>query len=428
MADLTINIFSHFITGIIFYRFMNRMLGRKYPALLVYFIMILWHLAESYVNLTLGIYKVFSQSVFFFLNDLAMGFVLFGGNMGKKFLTALLLQTGIISISAFVFIPAISYLSTQVNDPAKSDLLYQLCNVFIFLFSTAILEIIGRKFRHFTGNLPVHCCVYLFCLTVFITQSVVFICQSQQDNIRHQLPMVFLSTFCALAGMALILASIYYVDKRLSLSLSEQQNLLLKNHIDSLKRQDDHLRAFRHDLNNHFICLTSLLKAQHLNEAQVYLDHVVKTSRRIETITATGNVYADALLQEKKALADDKQIAMEIDMVLPPNISANAFDLCIILSNALDNALEACEKLHPNFSPKISVSAQAKQGFLMLEISNTIQGPLKIINNSLDTTKADKHVHGMGLNNIKAAVSRCGGDLKIYADKDLFTLSAILPL
>ena len=421
---IILGLFSTFIM----YRFMNRMLHRRYPAVYVFLIMFFWYHIESYININMGLYKSFPQLLFFFLNDLAIAFFLFENSKGKKFLTALFLQPGLISLSAFVFVPFLCYFGYLTDLPEVYQIYAKLCDVLIFLFSALVLEIVGRSFKNLYGNMPFDCCLYLFVLVFFLAQSISFICEMLQQNYRDRFSVMCLASLCGLTGIGLIIFSIYYVDKRLSLTLSKQQNLLLNKHIDSLTLNEEAVASFRHDIKNHFICLKNLLDSGHIKEAGDYLEDLTKTGKMAASLPSSGNLYVDAVLQEKKLLADREGVDLDIDLLLPPELSDRSFDLCIALSNALDNAIEACKSvIDTDVSRKITVSSYTKQRHLILELSNPYVNSLDISGGRIHTTKPDSSSHGIGLFNMQAAVSRCRGDLQISIDQNRFLVSIILP-
>lgn len=413
----------------IFYRFIDRMLHRKYPAFFVYIIMAIVYKLETYINIDMGLYRVFPQILFFFLTDLAITFILFEGNRGKKFLTALLLQPGIISISSYVFIPLTSYLYGGAGGDGMGVMYYEICSILIFLFSTLIYELIGKVFENIRGRLPIGCCIYLFVLTIFMSQSVIFICDFQQRNAQDNLGKAFLATCYALTGMCLVIFSIYYVDKRMSLPLAYQQNQLMTKHIETLKRQEEAVASLHHDIKNHFICIKNLLEMGHQDEARAYLEEVTETGTRAWQAVQTGNVYVDAVLNEKMALAKEQQTAFEVDIFLPREANQFSYDLCIILSNALDNALEECQKfIGEGRQGEIRIQAYGKQNHLIIDIINTMKEPVHIVNNRINTTKKDFRHHGIGLTNIFAAVKKWKGDIKLSSGQDWFKISIVLPL
>ena len=99
--------------------------------------------------------------------------------------------------------------------------------------------------------------------------------------------------------------------------------------------------------------------------------------------------------------------------------SVNDYDICTIFANALDNAIEACEKMETN--RWIEVSIGLHQNFLTVLISNSIAGPV-----CLRSKKQDKRNHGFGLQNLTECVERNNGKVKIGMEEDKFILDIVV--
>lgn len=133
----------------------------------------------------------------------------------------------------------------------------------------------------------------------------------------------------------------------------------------------------------------------------------------------TGNDFADALLNDKYREALSKGITMTVNASLPPRSAIDPVDLCCILGNALDNAMEAAEKTE---NPWIALRGFVQQGQLVLEIKNSVlpREPQKK-QASLPVQK------GIGLQNVQNAVCRYGGVLDLAFLPEGFVFSAMLP-
>ncbi|MDR2712099.1 MAG: ATP-binding protein, partial [Clostridiales bacterium] len=143
---------------------------------------------------------------------------------------------------------------------------------------------------------------------------------------------------------------------------------------------------------------------------------------------STGNPVADALLSEKKTMADKLAIQLSFKGAIPPK-GISATDLCVILGNALDNALEACEKIKKAHEKRwISAEAYAENNFFFLSIRNSMQGDAPIKGNAIATTKSDKASHGFGLHSIQTTVKRYGGEMELRSDGSIFEMNISLDL
>lgn len=202
----------------------------------------------------------------------------------------------------------------------------------------------------------------------------------------------------------------------ISQMMEKQVNLQI-DHYKELEKIDAEVSRFRHDYNNHLQSILSLIQMNEYSQAEEYILKLKKEKYKSDLhIFYTGNRLADAILSHKSSALDDGT-RIEYSGIIPDSI-AN-IDLCVILSNALDNAIEACQKLP---SPGvISIYAAKQQGYFVLSIKN----PTTCRENYYSipvTTKPDKMQHGMGLYNIESTAKKCGGQIKIKCENGFFEL------
>ena len=155
------------------------------------------------------------------------------------------------------------------------------------------------------------------------------------------------------------------------------------------------IRKFRHDYKNHMHCLKSLLGSNKVDEALEYLDSISSNPTMNKTSFKSGNTIADAILNDKAAIAAQEDLRLNFSGVISDKVSA--FDICTILSNALDNSLEACRRLKSTDERYIDVNCVLKNDMQMICISN----PSDTADPDLKTTKENKNEHGFGLYNIR---------------------------
>ena len=199
----------------------------------------------------------------------------------------------------------------------------------------------------------------------------------------------------------------------------EQQINSQSKHIDEILVMQKQIKKFRHDSSHHFTALKGFFAN---NQNQDGLSYIEKINSDLENteIVDTGNTAFDAIISTKKALAESKNIEFTIQIQIPEKLKVDAVDLCVIFGNALDNAIEACEKLETQ--KIINVSAIYDDNQLICKITNTALTSTS----DLQTTKADKVNHGFGLENIKQALSKYNHVLKIDQSDNKFVLSFVI--
>lgn len=189
-------------------------------------------------------------------------------------------------------------------------------------------------------------------------------------------------------------------------------------HIDEVLLNQGKLKKFRHDINNHCLALKGYFKKSDTEGGLKYLEFMNKTITPNTAEINTGNITLDAILNSKKALAESKGIAADINVQVPENIKISPEDICIIFGNALDNAIEANEKL-----PKTDRYIKLKLFYdnaLFCKIENACTVSKKF---GFRTTKRDKSNHGFGIENIKTALSKYKSVFNIEQNKNKFTLT-----
>lgn len=210
------------------------------------------------------------------------------------------------------------------------------------------------------------------------------------------------------------------------------QNELLATQIDSMERHIgqveslyQNMRSIRHDMANHILTLERLYAGNNAQEAANY-------SRDLKTALASaageiksGNPVTDVILQEAKEEAEKRKICFRSDFYYPTGTNINAFDVSVILNNALQNAMEHVEMSE---TPCISIRSYHRNHAYMIEISNSFIGSLKWDEErELPVTSKEKaEGHGYGLSNIRMVARKYAGDIAIDLTENEFRLSVML--
>lgn len=208
---------------------------------------------------------------------------------------------------------------------------------------------------------------------------------------------VMLSTIGLYAGTFLAL----YLYER-----SSQQNQIIREqeqfeqqmesqlkHMDEIVLKQNELRRVKHDMANQLIAIKSYLDNADISGGQQYVAGLTDQLQYISPSINTGNNALDAILSTKKSLAESKGIVFNIEIRISERLPLDAKDLCIIFGNALDNAIEACDRLPENAEKRIDLLLVQDAHSLFCTLSNTAPA-----NNdrTFTTSKADTINHGLG--------------------------------
>ena len=198
--------------------------------------------------------------------------------------------------------------------------------------------------------------------------------------------------------------------------LMEKQVEQQVEHYKKINKLTDDLREFRHDYKNHMICLQSLLNNKQYDEALSYIKSITNQEILDSNKFFSGNQIADAILTDKNELAQKNNCKIIFDGSVSDEISVS--NLCTILSNALDNSIEACSKIDSDETQIIDVKCVASELIQIIRISNP-----NLDNNAVtETSKADRKNHGFGLSNIRRTVERMDGQMIISSQYPTFVL------
>ena len=237
-----------------------------------------------------------------------------------------------------------------------------------------------------------------------------------------------------LLSFTIILIAIVIFQRLKENQREEKESLLLvdqieniKLHISSVENLFEDIKALKHDMGNHITILENLYLKNENEEFKSYLDKLKLSLNEKTTGIKTGNPVTDIILKQRQKEAEDKKIEFVCDFVYPAETNVNAFDISVILNNAINNAFEGvigCE------NPYVSVVAFRNKNAYMLEVTNSIVKKVEIddeIGLPL-TTKNDKHNHGFGLANIRKVAQKYYGDIDIYQQDNYFMLTVMLML
>ena len=124
--------------------------------------------------------------------------------------------------------------------------------------------------------------------------------------------------------------------------------------------------------------------------------------------------------------ASEKGIDMSIHAEYPKNCRIDPVDLCTILTNLLDNAIEACERCSPEIERKIKLTIRRIHQFIIIKIENSSSTTPTIRNEKMMTTKINKSMHGWGIQNVKSAVEKYHGVMEYDYKNKIFTMNVML--
>ncbi|MBO5197699.1 MAG: GHKL domain-containing protein [Lachnospiraceae bacterium] len=207
--------------------------------------------------------------------------------------------------------------------------------------------------------------------------------------------------------------------------LLEYQRSLVELHYNEVENMYAKMRAWRHDYHNHMQALSACLANGDIEKAQEFLEEINENLVSVDTVIKTGNTMVDAILNSKISLMNTRKIPVKADAKVPSRIAIADVDLCIIIGNLLDNAMEAAEKLPPQ-ERFVRIYIGVKSTHLYLCFTNSAGKKQNTIGGRFLSSKGSNH--GFGLNRVDSLVEKYDGYLTRASEDGGFTTEVILPL
>lgn len=211
----------------------------------------------------------------------------------------------------------------------------------------------------------------------------------------------------------------HLVDKR----IAEFQSELISKQTEEIQNMYRQMQAWRHDYRNHIQNMKNRLDGER-GELEQYLDDLAEDLTQADTSIKTGNVMADAVLNSKMSVAEQKGIRINIKAHIPQCMTMTDVELCSILGNLIDNAIEACEKL-PSDQRFLRVYIDKFKGQFYLSVQNSSPS-VKRDKGTYRTTKEGSH--GFGLFRIDRIAKKYGGYVNRQYEEGIFATELLVPL
>ena len=196
----------------------------------------------------------------------------------------------------------------------------------------------------------------------------------------------------------------------------------MKKYIGEVEKLYRDIRSMRYDMGNHIQTLEHLVAHNNMDDATEYLEHLKNEWDEVSPEIKTGSPVIDVILMEKLREAKERQIRFLSDFHYPHNTKLNAFDLSVIMNNALNNCMENVS----GDDPYISISSFRKNSIFMITIKNSFGGQLNFGDSDLPETTKSGREHGMGLNNIRRVARMYMGDISLEQGNEEVILSIMM--
>lgn len=357
--------------------------------------------------------------------------VLFSGRLKHK-IEAIVIFASLLTVSVLVSNLLYGTISAQMNFNPEgttafgSLLRITLTNVTLIPLSV-LLSVILKGFGKGSSVLRIWLSLLLVPAVTLITFSVFqYIIESY--DINQQIKAYIYISCIGIIIINVVVFVLFWLNQR-QLGIKRENDLLTAQinqqqmGIRNLENAYNRTRNFRHDIKNHLLTLSILAENGNVEEIKKYIREMNGIIDESSYIRITGMSAVDAILNEKLYEAQSDSITTNYDVMNMEKNSIKPVDMCIILSNALDNAIEANRKIEDPEKRYIKLKMHGDETYSVISVSNPItEAPVKINQHTYATSKKDVLNHGFGLKSIESTAKKYDGEMLTKVEDGAFTL------
>lgn len=354
---------------------------------------------------------------------------LYKGNIQTKSVISVLGVLLIVAVELVILFPITIIYGVTVAEVVDTPSLRLLGIIVSKMATFIVVKIICSRMKKRNSYLGVTYWV-LFCLIFSISIVAVFLI----FKLSYDIKVAYLYNLSVLCSFGLLFSAFFALY--LYEHLVEQTELMNKQrqfeqqvqsqakHLDEILIVQNQLKKFRHDFLQHLIALSGYFDSEDCGGGLKYIESLSSIINESRKIVDTGNTALDTIINTKKVMAESKNIDFTERLQIPENLSIDAADICIIFGNALDNAIEACERTQ-SIDKKIKLTIIYEDNSIFCKIVNTASKN-KNKKGLTETSKRDKSNHGFGLENIRTALAKYNAIPEITQTETEFTIKFLI--
>lgn len=381
----------------------------KYPAIYdrwEFWLTLVWLVGYLAVSTQGSIFRKFAAAV------LARSMTMLA-NTVTLFICSLILQK---SVASFI----------QQQDTAR--IVVVLLSKIIYFFAGKILN--GLLFER--KNLVRWQWIVIPCNLVFSTISGTTLITLSRDlpeiQMREQ-RLMLLSVSCIWLTCLIMYFVVQQMNKdnqtKLEYELMKEKEKYSKESMEIIKRGNEELREFKHDLKNYLLPLQEMAEKMPQSEMADAWEKIFQKIEDVQTLIQTGNRYVDSMINTKISLARSEKTDVKCT-ILSRMDGVDGLEFCSVFGNLMDNAIEAERTVADG--KKIEILIEEKMGYLRLLVQNKIDRSVLKENPELRTTKKTEGVHGIGHKSVEWTMQKMGGAVKYYEKDGMFCAETVFPV
>ena len=219
-----------------------------------------------------------------------------------------------------------------------------------------------------------------------------------------------------------------YFKKEQIYNIIDVKNEMMQDYYIAREESHEETRKLIHDFKNHLLCISFLIKDNNIVAVKDYVKSINEVSYSLDDLIRSGNNIVDAVLNQKLSYSEKLNIDLEVNATIEDKINIESIDLCAVLSNLIDNAIEASIKIDNENNRKIKVKINEYKDYLFISISNISKLNPLVGLERFKTTKLDRKNHGLGIKIVENVVGKYNGSIEYDWEEDIFTVKVLLGL
>lgn len=324
-----------------------------------------------------------------------------------------------------------------------------LVNILLYaLLLIVYFSIISRKFVRKDYHFKIHEYAFLIlpnvstlCISITLKIFIFTVENGMTVIMFDKVPatMFWVPLICFLL-LGVNISSVMLFQKLVQLGEEERKRAILENQMVQMQREIEEIqdiyadmRGLRHDLKSHLESIAAVIRrisGKDKEELDNYIEKMETTVSRLDFAYRTGNPITDIIIHQKKQEAEKHDISFEADFTYPDKQQIDVYDIAIVLNNALENAIEASRKVEGK--KYINLRSYMKGNLFFIEVENDFMSEI-IFDSETGlpvSSKAEKQLHGLGMENIQRCAKKYMGDIDITIqgteDRKKFNLTIMM--
>lgn len=337
-----------------------------------------------------------------------LGFMVLSFNYKIEKRSRISVGTSILVLSVIIY--AVVYMLMRYDDT-----LYQVYIIFIAMEYISIKAYIKIKEMSLSAFSSMFIAIPLLYVVI-----VVYVINNAVMSGIYRGMMLFAVIVVNILMMAFYNEFVKQKQRSMQQEIALEHKLSVEKQVKTMSEASESLSRVRHDMKNHMLVMSDLLKQQEYEKLNNYIEKLVDKVSVADKIINTGNIELDAIINSKISEARVRDIELRSLVSVPPDVNVSGYDLSVIVGNILDNAIRGADGVD-NGERFIDFEINFDRERLYISAVNPYKGIILFGENGLPlTTKSDKGEHGIGISNVKRTVDKYGGEFNIRTKNNCF--------